>query len=448
MAFFTIGLLPMLQASQPSVARRIVFPSDPRSSLSCLCGLALLWFGCHLTGAEPAASTDWPQILGPNRNGISSETKLLDEWPAQGPKEVWRAEGGVGMSGLAISRGRLITLVQKDGRQFAVALDAATGKSGWERDLAPQYRNSMGDGPRATPTISGEQVFVFTGEGILSALNFADGKIAWSHHVLKEHKGKEADYGMACSPLVVDGQVIVTVGAPTASVVAYDTKTGKLAWTAGEDVAGYSSPALLKVGGREQIVVYTGGSVLGLAPKSGAVLWRYPFETNYECNIATPLAIEGHVFISSGENHGSALLKLKPRDDGFDVEEVWTSLGPKSVLRNEWQTSILLDGYLYGMDNVGGAGPITHLTCINAATGERAWQELRFGKGNLIGADGKLFVSTMKGELVLVRATPKAYEELGRSTVLGSTRQAPALAGGRLYLRDDKEIVCLDVRKP
>jgi outer membrane protein assembly factor BamB len=153
------------------------------------------------------------------------------------------------------------------------------------------------------------------------------------------------------------------------------------------------------------------------------------------------------VFISSGENHGSALLALKPKSEQFTVEEVWTSQGAKSVLRNEWQTSILLDGYLYGMDNVGGAGPVTHLTCINAATGERAWQKLRYGKGNLIAADGKLFISTMNGELVIAQASPKEYRELGRGAVLGSTRQAPALADGLLYLRDDAEIVCLDVRK-
>jgi outer membrane protein assembly factor BamB len=176
-------------------------------------------------------------------------------------------------------------------------------------------------------------------------------------------------------------------------------------------------------------------------------LWQYPYETNYECNIAIPLSIQGQVFISSGENHGSVLLSLKPKGDGFDVKEIWSSQGTKSVLRNEWQTSILLDGFLYGMDNVGGAGPITHLTCINAATGKPAWQKSRFGKGNLIEADGKLWITTMAGELVLVRATPKGYEELGRKELIGTTRQAPALAGGLLYLRDGKEIVCLDVRK-
>ncbi|MDB5386072.1 MAG: adh [Planctomycetaceae bacterium] len=396
---------------------------------------------------KPAKSAEWPQILGPDRNGISAETGLLNQWPAEGPKEVWRVPGGVGMSGLAISRGRLLTLVQRDGKQTVVALDANTGKPIWEQPVAPQYRNPMGDGPRATPTIVGDQVFVFTGEGILLALNFQDGKIQWTHNVLKEHDGKEADYGMACSPLVVGGNVIVTAGAPDATVVAYDVKTGKQAWVSGNDVAGYSSPALLNVGGKSQVVVYTGGSVLGLDPQTGANSWRYPYETNYECNIAIPLSIQGKIFISSGENHGSALLSLKPNGKKFDISEVWVSQGTKSVLRTEWQTAILLDGYLYGMDNVGGAGPITHLTCINAATGERAWQQLRFGKGNLIAADGKLWISTMKGELVLLQANPKSYTEIGRKVIIGTTRQAPALAGGLLYLRDDKEIVCLDVKK-
>ncbi|GEM_PF-55442 len=400
--------------------------------------------------AGPAAqsgSAEWPQFLGPQRNGISTETGLMQTWPTDGPKEVWRAAGGVGMSGLAVSRGRLLTLVQRDAQQWLIALDAMTGKTLWQTAIAPEYRNQMGDGPRGTPTISGDRVYAFTGDGRLVAVGFNDGKLAWSHDTVKELGGKTAEYGMACSPLIVGDHVIVTVGAPQATVAAYETQSGKLAWTAGDDVAGYSSPALLDVGGRPQIVVYTGSSVLGLAPKSGAVLWRYPYETNFECNIATPLAYKGQVFISSGENHGAALLALKPRGDEFDVREVWTSQGPQSVLRNEWQTSMLLDGHLYGMDNVGGAGPVTHLTCVNAATGERVWQKARFGKGNLIAADGKLFISTMNGELVVVRATSKGYDEIGHAVVIGSTRQAPALAGGLLYLRDDQHVVCLDVRQ-
>ncbi len=414
--------------------------------------LALVAIALSLPAERAAAQADakgeWPQLLGPQRNGLSAETGLLDRWPTDGPKEIWRVPGGVGMSGLAISRGRVLTLVQRDEKQWLIALDAKSGESVWQTPLAPEYRNPMGNGPRATPAISGDQVFVFTGEGILSAHDFRDGKSLWSHNVVKELSGKEAEYGMACSPLVVGEQVIVTAGAPKGTLVAFDTKSGKQLWTAGSDPAGYSSPALLNVGGRSQIVAFTGNSALGVDPAKGSVLWRYSFKTNYDCNIATPLEIKGQVFLSSGENHGSVLLALKPQADKITLSEVWDSFGPKSVLRNEWQTSMLLDGHLYGMDNVGGAGPITHLTCIDAATGERKWQEARFGKGNLIAADGKLFITTMKGELVLVRATPERYDELGRATVLDSTRQAPALSNGRLFLRDDKEIVCLDVRKP
>ncbi len=400
-----------------------------------------------LVAAAPAlAQSDWPQFLGPNRNGISAETGLLDAWPEGGPKELWRVKGGVGMSGLAIQGGKLLTLVQKDGQQFLVAVNAETGAPLWETPLASQYENEMGNGPRATPTIAGERAFAYTGEGVLACVNLEGGKLLWKHDVPKEHGGKPADYGMASSPLVVGRQVIVVAGAPK-TVVAYDIETGKAAWTAGEDGAGYSSPALLDVGGQRQIVVFTGGSAIGLAPEKGTLLWSYAYETDYECNIATPLAHRGQVFLSSGENHGSVLLGLRADGEKFAPREMWTSQGASSVLRNEWQTSILLGAHLYGFDNVGSAGPVTHLTCVEAATGKRVWQQTRFGKGNLIAADGMLFISTMKGELVVARASPKGYEELGRKTVCEATRQAPALAGGRLYLRDDKEIVCLDVRK-
>jgi outer membrane protein assembly factor BamB len=265
--------------------------------------------------------------------------------------------------------------------------------------------------------------------------------------VVTEQGGKPSDYGMSCSPLVVGDHVVVAAGGPKATLIAYDAKSGELVWKAGEgEAAGYASPVLLDVGGRQQIVAMTGGSVIGIAPMSGDLLWRYPYKTDFNCNTATPLAIDGNVFISAGENHGSVLLKLMPEGDKFQITEVWSSLGVKSVMRNEWQTSILIDGYLYGFDNVGSAGPVTHLTCVRAATGERAWQQLRFGKGNLIAADGKLWISTMKGELVVVRASPEAYDEIGRATVIGTTRQAPALSGGLLYLRDDQDVVCLAVR--
>ncbi|MBI3865947.1 MAG: PQQ-binding-like beta-propeller repeat protein [Planctomycetia bacterium] len=423
--------------------------------VACFAALVGLGISVPVWADEPAgaksAAADWPQFLGPDRNGVSRETGLLTEWPDGGPKQVWRVAGGQGMSGLAISDGRLLTLVQKSGRQWAICLDAKTGQKNWERDLAPAYRNKMGDGPRATPAIAGGTAFVFTGEGILAALNMADGKILWQKDAVAEFGGEIAEYGMACSPLVAGENVVVVVGAPEATVAAFNRNTGAVAWKAGkDDPAGYSSPAIMKLNGRDHLVVFHGAGAMGVDPARGNLFWHYPYVTDFNCNIATPVAAGGGVLLSSGENHGSVLLKItsNPAERLMQSTPAWESLGPSSVLRNEWQTSILLDGYLYGIDNVGGAGPVSHLTCVEAATGKRQWQQVRFGKGNPIAADGKLFVPTIDGNLVVVKANPQKYDELGRAAVAGKIRQAPALAGGLLYLRDEREIVCLDMRKP
>lgn len=397
-----------------------------------------------------AHADDWPQFLGPARNGSSAETGLIAQWPADGAKVAWRAEGGVGMSGVAILNGRAVTLIQRDGEQFVLVLDAATGKSLQAVPVAPEFENPMGAGPRATPALAGDRAYVYTGEGILAAVDVQQGKVLWTQNVVAELGGKPAEYGMACSPLLVGELVVVTAGAAQGTVAAYEAATGKPAWQAlaggGRDTAGYSSPALLQVGDEEQLVAFEGKAAIGLAPATGKLLWRYPYATDYDCNIATPISIGGKVLLSSGENHGSVLLDIVKSGDAYKATPAWESQGTGSVLRNEWQTSLLHEGHLYGFDNVGSAGPVTHLTCIEAATGRRKWQELRFGKGNAILADGKLFATTMNGELVVIKASPDKYEELGRQTVLRTTRQAPALANGRLYLRDDREIVCVDVR--
>lgn len=399
------------------------------------------------TLAGSVSAADWPGFLGPARNGISDETGLIDTFPATGPARVWRVAGGVGMSGLAVADGRVVTQVELAGKQQVIALALASGKTLWRTPVAAAYRNGMGNGSRATPVISGDRVVVFTGEGRLVALAAATGKTLWQRDVVTELKGRVADYGMASSPLIVGGLVVVTPGARQAAVAAFRLADGTTAWTAGAGPAGYSSPAVLTVGGRRQVVAFLGDQALGLDPDKGSSLWRFPYVTDYECNIATPLAHNGRVFLSSGENHGSVMLGLKKSGGGFTVETAWSSLGPQSVMRNEWQTSILWKGHLYGMDNVGGAGPITHLTCIDATSGRRLWQQRRFGKGNLIAADGKLWISTLKGELVLVAASPKGFRELSRARVLGPTRQAAALSAGKLLLRDNAEIVCLDIKK-
>lgn len=391
------------------------------------------------------SAADWPQFLGPHRNGISSETGLIDSFPNSGPPLLWKVSGGVGMSGLAVNQGRVLTAVEADGKQCVLALDATSGERLWQTAIAAAYRNSMGDGTRATPTIAGEHAFLLSGEGILFALDVRDGSVLWEQPLIDRLGGKAADYGMACSPLVVGDYVVTAIGAPQAAVVAVSAETGEIAWQTGDETGGYSSPVVLNVAGQQQIVAFTGSALLGLEPTTGKQLWRYPFKTDFGCNTATPVAVDRGIFISAGENHGSVLLTIDTANDGFVAREAWSSLAAASTLRAEWQTPLVVGSRLYGFDNVGAAGPVTHLTCIDSTSGERLWQKTRFGKGNAILADGKLWISTLDGQLVLVEATPTAYQERSRADVGIATRQAPALADGRLYLRDNASIVCFDV---
>lgn len=404
---------------------------------------------CCLSGL--ARADDWPQFLGLTRDGISRETGLISKFSSEGPRVLWRTPLGVGMSGIAVSRSiaetpLAVTMDQDESQQYVVALNAASGNVHWKSAIAPAYENAMGNGPRATPAIDQGHVYAFSGEGVLGCFRLSDGQRLWIVETVKTLGGQPAEYGMACSPLLTNDHVLVTVGLPTATVAAYDRKSGELAWTSGTgSPAGYSSPALLQVGPQIQLVVFHGSGAVGMNPQSGKEIWSYPFVTDYSCNIATPFSVDGHVFLSSGENHGSVLLKI-PVASGSEVQEVWSSFGNRSVFRNEWQTSKLIDGYLYGFDNVGSAGPVTNLSCLNAKTGTQVWQKRRFGKGNLIAADGKLWCTTMDGELVIVKATPEKFEELDRATLLGQTRQAPALSEGRLFMRDGTEMICIDLR--
>ena len=390
---------------------------------------------------------DWPQFLGENRNGISDERGLIDSFGTGGPEVVWRVPGGVGMSAVAVANEYAVTMWNEGGNQTLVALDAKTGERVWEVVVGRAYKNQMGDGPRATPSIVDGIVYSFTGDGILSANKLESGEQIWSTNTVSELATRPAEYGMASSPLVVGNHVIVQVGSPNGSIAAFEKSDGKQSWTVGNATAAYSSPSLLSIAGENQVVCMTGFGAHGIDPKNGTELWRYAFKTPYDCNTASPVSVDGDVFISAGENHGCVMLRISKTKEGYQVSELWTSVNTKSVMRNEWQTSVLKDGYLYGFDNVGSAGPVTHLTCINAETGERAWQKTRFGKGNLVLADGKLWITTMDGDLVLVQATENEFKELGRAKLFGKTRQSLSISNGRGYIRDDKDVICVRLSK-
>ncbi len=387
----------------------------------------------------PAPAADWPNWLGPARNGSSPEKGLLTDWPAAGPKVLWKVPGGDGYSSVAVVGDRAFTLVQRDGAEFAIALETETGAEKWAKKIAPAYKNSYGNGPRSTPTIEGGLVYVQSVSGPLVCMKADDGSIVWQHDLLKDFGAKNISWGLSASP-VIDGNLVLAIpGAKNAGVAAFDKKTGKLAWKLGDDKAAYASPVAVTVAGQKQLVFFTASSLFAVSSE-GKELWTMAWPTDLDCNICTPLVIGEHLFVSSGEGVGCAMFRLSP---GGRPELAWESKGPKSVMINYWANSVEHQGYLYGM--AGEFNKKIHLNCINAKTGKLMWSQPNFGKAAITLADGHLFMTTKTGDLVLVRANPKMYEEKSRVALLGENRTSPTIAGKRLYLRDRINIYCLDI---
>lgn len=387
-------------------------------------------------------AADWPQWLGPKRNGTSPETNLRTKWPKDGPKVVWKMDGGEGYSSIAVADGRAVTLVQRNGKEYVVAFDAAKGTQLWEKEIGPLFKNSYGNGPRSTPTIDGKFIYAQSVSGPLVCLKADNGDIVWNRHILKEFGGKNTTWGLSASPLV-DGNLVYAIpGGEGAGVVALDKRDGKVVWQGGSDPAAYATPALVVVDGKKQLVVFNAFGLVGFAADSGSSLWRIPWKTKFDVNICTPLPIDKHLlFVSSGEQVGSTLFDLGA---GPLPKPVWESKGKKGVMTNYWANAVYYNGYLYGLS--GEFDGRIDLNCVDVKTGELLWSEKDFGKGAMTLADGHLWMSTKAGDLVLVHCNPKGYLEKARVVgFLGDNRTVPTIANGRLYVRDLKQVYCLDI---
>lgn len=402
----------------------------------------------------PSASNghDWPQWRGPSRDAISPQTGLVSTWPESGPQIVWRAPVGAGFSSVSIAGGSLYTLWDEGGRQFLVSLDAATGKEIWRRHLGSAFSNHYGDGPRSTPLVDGSLVYAIGTDGLLLAADRKTGEPEWQHDLVKDYGSSLPSYGISSSPLVVDGKLIIEAGAEGASFIAFDKKTGDVAWKAGGDSPAYSSPIEITIDGLTQIVFWSAHGLHAVSADEGAVLWDYPWETfcpvtGDPLNTATPIYMPpDRIFLSSGS--GAAAIRIakadapsKPGapdpDATFTVETVWES----EQMRSDVNTSLLLGDHIYGFDR-------GTLKSLDATTGGVKWKARGFGRGSLIAADGTLIVLGEGGNLALVDATPDAYNERATARILaGKNWTAPSLAGGHLYLRNHEEIVCIDLRR-
>jgi len=400
-------------------------------------------------------AADWPQFLGPNRDGISPETGLNLDWKARPPRVVWKvALGDGGFSSVAVVGERLWTMSTRGERDWVLCLDVRTGRQLWAYDAAPRYLDleKQGCGPRATPTYQQGRLYCLFPKGELLCLNAADGKLIWQVNVFQAsgattpHNNNFCRWGLSQSPLI-EGDLVITQpgGDQNNSVVAWDKDSGKLVWGAGNEPPGYASPIAITVAGRRQLVCPTAQSILGVDPLTGQVLWRYPFGNRHHATGASPLWTGDRLLVSSAYAIGTASLQILRNGDQWEVREQWKTI----KLQNHFATSVMMDGHLYGCH---GDLSSIQVRCLDLNTGEMKWTERQpFGRGRctLLGVAGRLISLSEQGSLQLLHAQPDGlvvHAEL--PDLLNSiVWSAPALADGRLYLRDQRQMLCLDLRR-
>lgn len=400
-----------------------------------------------LTSTCLAKDYEWPQWRGPQRDNLSDETDLLKQWPTKGPPLKWlNREMGLGYAGPAIADGKLLILGAREEVTYLFALDPDSGEEIWQARLCDEYKNGWGDGPRSTPTVDGDRVYVLTGIGTLACLNLADGEELWRISLVDDLGGKVPVWGYSESVLIDGGKLICTPGKDQGAIAAIDKETGELLWQTEEltDEAHYSSVIKAAPAGREQYVQLLQRQVVGIDPESGDVLWQQDWPGRVAV-IPTPIYRDGHVYISTGYGVGCRLIDLG--DSGVDPTTVYNN----KTMKNKHDGLVLLGDYVYGYSDGGG------WTCQNFMTGRRQWSEKKkLGKGSIAYADGMLYcISEKEGEVVLIEANPEEWKEHGRFTLDPQSEQRspkgaiwmhPVIVDGKLYLRDQELLFCFDVK--
>jgi outer membrane protein assembly factor BamB len=394
-----------------------------------------------LGGQAPPASNDWPQWRGPERTGISQETGLLKQWPPSGPAALWSGAGlGEGYGSMAVKGNQLFVQGLKGRDSVVTSLGRTDGKILWTRVIGPGRDNDRGPGPRSTPTVDGDRVFVLTENGDLAALRAADGGVLWQRNILRDFSGQNISWLISESPLVDGDRVIVTPGGRGAGMVALDKATGKTVWVTKElsDEAGYSSAIVADVGGVRTVMTLTSSAGVGVRASDGKLMWRNRSAANSTANATTPVFSNNTVFYTSSYGTGGALLALTPQNGEVRAQEVYFTRD----MQNHHGGVIVIGSTLYGFHN-------SIMAALDLPTGKSLWRNRSVGKGAISYADGRFYILGEDHVMGLAEATPTGYREFGRFSIADHGWPSwahPVVSGGRLYIRNQGTVLAYDIR--
>ena len=406
-------------------------------------GVARFVVAACLVVTAPLAAQDWPQILGPTRNGIYAGREIVVSFPRTGPPLLWKRDVGAGFAGPAVAGDRLILFHRVNNRETVEAMEAPTGKTIWKFEYATSYRDDFGfdEGPRAVPVIAGGRVFTHGADGWLHGIDLATGKMLWSVDTRKVFDAPKGYFGVASSPVVDANRVLVNVGGKSGGIVAFDAASGKTVWTATSDEPSYSAPIIAEVNGQHTGVFFTRTGLVAVDPANGQVKYQYRWRARRAAsvNAATPIVLKDQIFLSASYGTGAVLLQVANNS----VKPVWS--GDESM-SNHYSTSVLKDGYLYGFDGRQEFGQT--LRCVELVTGKVMWNVDQFGAGSLIIAGDTLVITRESGELALAPASPKAFRFAARAQLVkGVVRAYPALASGRYFVRNELQLSAFDLQR-
>jgi outer membrane protein assembly factor BamB len=392
--------------------------------------------------AVSAQSKDWTQFGGPHRDFVLDVKGLASAWPEAGPKQLWKRELGNGYSQIAVDNGRLYTMYRKDEREIVIALDASSGKTLWEYAYKAVVTNEMTHaiGPRATPLIIGNLLYAVGALGNFHCLDKQTGKVVWSHDFMAEYKAPLPDECYGSSPIAYKNTVIIPVGAPGASLMAFNQKDGSVVWKKQDFVISSSSPILIKFGGQDQLVMLMQENIVGLDPDNGDLLWSHPHKNRTQTNVSTPVwGNDNLLFCSSAYDGGGRMLKLAKNGNKTAVEEVWF----QRLLRVHFSNVIRLGDTLYGSSGDFGPAPFT---AIDAKTGNLLWRDRSVARASFIYTDGRFILMDEDGNLTMASPTHEGLKVHAKVQLLTNTAWTPpTLVGKSLYLRDLKTIMALDL---